>query len=77
MKNVTITVEDEVYRRARVIAAERDTSVSALVAGFLRSLGGQEARFQRLLRQERQLRRSLPAFNADDLLSRDDLHRRS
>ena len=35
MKNITVSVDDETYRRARIKAAERDTSVSALVRGFL------------------------------------------
>jgi plasmid stability protein len=31
MKNITVSVDDEVYRRARVRAAERGTSVSRVV----------------------------------------------
>lgn len=31
MKNITVTVDDELYRRARVRAAENGTSVSAVV----------------------------------------------
>jgi hypothetical protein len=31
MKNIAVSVDDETYRRARVKAAEMDTSVSALV----------------------------------------------
>ena len=38
MKNITVTVGDETYRKARIKAAERDTSVSALVKHFLTSL---------------------------------------
>jgi hypothetical protein len=34
-KNITVTLDDETYRRARVKAAEQDTSVSALVRGSL------------------------------------------
>ena len=36
MKNVTITLEEEVARWARIKAAEQDTSVSRLVGGMLR-----------------------------------------
>ena len=36
MKNVTITLEDEVARWARVQAAERNTSVSRLLGELLR-----------------------------------------
>jgi hypothetical protein len=38
MKNITLTVSDEVYVLARVWAARRCTSVSALVRQFLESL---------------------------------------
>lgn len=37
MKNITLSVPDEVYRKARIAAARRDTSVSALVAEFMYS----------------------------------------
>ncbi len=38
MKNITLSVDDECYRFARIRAAELGTSVSALVRGYLRSL---------------------------------------
>ena len=36
MKNVTITLDEEVARWARIIAAEQNTSVSRLVGEMLR-----------------------------------------
>lgn len=44
MKNLTVTIPDDVYRDARIRAAERGTSVSALVADYLRSLSDAEER---------------------------------
>jgi hypothetical protein len=41
MKNITVTVPDEVYLFARVHAARQGTSVSALVRRFLESLDEQ------------------------------------
>jgi len=38
MKNITVSVDDETHRLARIRAAELDTSVSALVRHYLRSL---------------------------------------
>ena len=38
MKNVTIAIDDETHRRARVRAAELGTSLSALVKGYLNGL---------------------------------------
>lgn len=36
MKNITVTVDDDLYRRARVLAAEDGTTVSAVVKGALK-----------------------------------------
>ncbi len=38
MKNITVCVPDETYRRARVWAAERESSVSRVVAYLLETL---------------------------------------
>jgi predicted CopG family antitoxin len=40
MRNVTVTVSDDIYRRARVWAAERDTSISEVVRYLLETLQG-------------------------------------
>lgn len=40
MRNITVTVDDDTYRRSRIRAAELETSVSALVRTYLRSLAG-------------------------------------
>jgi len=42
MKNITVSINDEVYRRARRKAAEHNTSVSQLVAEYLRKLSQDE-----------------------------------
>jgi len=76
MKNLTVSLDDETYRRARMIAAQRDTSVSALVKGFLVELTSEESNAERLKREERALRERITAFRASDRLSRDDLHGR-
>lgn len=51
MKNITVTVEDDVYHAARLKAAQRATSISRLVADFLRDLSREDE-----LRAERQRR---------------------
>ena len=40
MKNITVSVDEETHRMARIRAAELDTSVSALVRDYLRIVGG-------------------------------------
>jgi Family of unknown function (DUF6364) len=76
VKNITVSLEDDVYRRARTIAAERDTSVSALVKRYLVDLGSGEGKEERLKREERVLRERITTFRASDRLSRDDVHDR-
>ena len=44
MRNITVSVDDDTYRRSRIRAAELDTSVSALVRTYLRSLSGDSGR---------------------------------
>ncbi len=38
MRNITVSVDEETHRLARIRAAEMDTSVSALVREYLKSL---------------------------------------
>ena len=77
MRNITVTVDDDTYKRARIAAAERDTSVSALVKAYLVQLGSQETETERLKRQECEIRSRIVDFSASPRLSRDDVHRRS
>ncbi len=77
MRNITVTVPDEVYRAARIRAAERGSSVSALVGEYLRSLSDREAEFARLAAQQRDVQREIDRFRAGDRLARDELHDRA
>jgi plasmid stability protein len=77
MKNITVTVPDDVYRTARIRAAERGTSVSALVGEYLRSLSGRGAEFSRLEALQEQVQREIKRFRARDRLGRDQLHDRA
>lgn len=76
MKNITVSVDDDIYRRARIKAAERDSSISALVRQFLIDLARDESEAERLKREEAALRASIRTFRASDRLSRDDVHER-
>jgi plasmid stability protein len=77
VKNITVTVPDDVYRQARVRAAERGSSVSALVGDFLRSLSDRDREFARLEAQQRAVQQRIGRFRAADRLSRDELHERA
>ena len=76
MKNITVTVPDQVYRRARVRAAARDTSVSALVREFLAGLGNDETDFERRKRLQAEVLASVRRFRAGGRLRRDQAHDR-
>jgi plasmid stability protein len=80
MKNITVSVDDGVYRRARIKAAEHNTSVSALVRRFLIGLAQEESESERLAREQNellaQIRRRHPRFRAADRLPREQVHDR-
>jgi plasmid stability protein len=76
VKNITIALEDEVYRRARIRAAQEDTSVSALVRDFLIQLANQEDTAERLKQLQEQTRKKIKKFRAADRLGRAAAHER-
>ena len=79
MRNITVSLDDETYRRARIKAAERNSSVSALVKGFLLQLTAEESGFERRRRLQRETLAAILAsqtFRAADRLSRDEIHER-
>jgi hypothetical protein len=77
MKNVTITMDEEVARWARVAAAERNTSVSRMVGEMLRERMESERRYglareQFMAVEPRPLRK-----HGERLPSREELHERA
>ena len=76
MKTITVSISEDVYRNARIKAAELDTSVSALVRDFLESLGSEESDFERRRKLQDEVLETIKSFRARDRLSRDELHDR-
>ena len=83
MRNITVSVPDDLYRRARVKAAEQDTTVSAVVREFLWKYVRDEAEFKRLeqlqndtIARIQREHANPPYFSAEDRLSRDEVHDR-
>ncbi len=76
MKNITVSLPDDIYRRARIKAAERDTSVSALVREFLTNLGEEESDFERRKRLQAEVLASVKDFRAGDRMTREEAHER-
>jgi plasmid stability protein len=77
VKNITVSVSDDVYRAARIRAAEQGRSVSALVGDYLRSLSEHEHEFARLEAQQQQVQAEIASFRASDRLGRDEVHARA
>ncbi len=80
MKNITLSLDDETYRKARIIAASRDASVSALVKKYLVTLTAETERPRDLRQEQEALLDSIwqrhPAFSSSENLSREDLYER-
>ena len=76
MKNITVSIDDEVHRRARIKAAERDTSVSAVVREFLIHWSGEETEFERRKRLQNETLDNIGTFRAGDRLPREEIYRR-
>lgn len=76
MRKITVSVDEETYRRASKRAAELGISVSRLVRDYLGRLADREHDFVRLERLEAELRGQIVGFTAKDGLTRGELHER-
>lgn len=75
-RNLTLTLPDELVRRAKVLAAQRDTSVSALVGSLLESAVGRVDGDGDLWSREEQIMRDGTFRVGSITWERDDLHDR-
>ncbi len=79
MTNITIRIDEETAREAKVLAAQRGTSLSQLVAGQLRSMLKADLRFDKArTRALKRLRRGYelrwkPPRDRGELYEREDL----
>jgi hypothetical protein len=51
MKNITLAIDDDVLDKVRVVAAEKKTTVNALVREFLADLAGRDERLAEARKQ--------------------------
>jgi len=75
--NVTISLPEDVYRRARIRAAELNTSASGMVRRFLTDVGTAETDFERRRRLQDQVLAGIGRFSASDRLTREQVHDRA
>jgi plasmid stability protein len=79
MRNITVTLDDALIRRAKVRAAAEDSTVTAVVRRFLEAYANGEMVFEQLQAQEEAIFARLDRttnFRGSDRLSRDDVHLR-
>ena len=77
VRNLTVSLPDDVYRNARIAAARRDTSVSALVVAYLQGLSDRMDEFSRLEALQHEIQQEIGQFRAADRLGRDEVHDRA
>ena len=78
MKNITLSVDDETYRLARIKAAEREQSVSAMVRDLIRALAARPV--DDLAEKNARLLAAFAAsknFSVSDRLTREEIYDRS
>jgi len=76
MKNITLNVDEKVLAAVRRYAAERDSSVNALVREYLASIAQRQDRAAQARKRLGQLSRRSKARVGKRNWDRDDLHER-
>ena len=76
MKNVTLSIDEDVLSAVRTYAAERNSSVNALVREFLTAIAHREDRAKKARQRIRELSESSDARIGSTSWSRDELHAR-
>ena len=76
MRNVTIALDEALIRKVRRIAADRSTTLNAMIRGFLEELAERESGVVKARRRIVELCRETHAEVGPRTWSRDDLHER-
>ena len=76
MKNITLSVEEEVLSSVRRYAAERNSSVNALVREYLTTVAQHDDRARHARERLRELSRKSRGRLGKRTWSREDLHER-
>ena len=76
MKNVTIALDESLIREARRIAADRSTTLNAMIREFLEELAQRESQAVKARQRIIELCRETQAEVGPRTWSRDELHER-
>jgi hypothetical protein len=75
-QNLTIALTPQTIRKAKILAARRDTSISGLVAEQIETLVGEDEAYERAQRQAVMLLEQGFHLGGRIRVSRDELHER-
>ena len=75
-QNITVRLSRDVIRKAKLLAAQRDTSISGLLTQQIKLLVGQEEAYERAQRQAVRLLEKGFHWGGTVRVSRDELHER-
>jgi hypothetical protein len=76
MANLTISIDDEVLRRARVRAIEQDTSVNSILRDYLEAYAAAGRTWERAADAILQISRQARSGRGKARWTRDELHER-
>lgn len=76
MANLTITLDDEILRRARLRALEQDISVNALLREYLEAYGAAGTTWNQAVEEILQLSTRTRSGRGSASWTRDELHER-
>lgn len=76
MRNVTLAIEEEVLRKARIQAAKEGTSVNEVVRRFLREYAGREDRYRKAVEEVLRIAEGKPYASGGRKWKRADLYDR-
>jgi hypothetical protein len=75
-RNLTISLDQTTIRKAKIVAARKDTSISGLVAGQIEKLVGEEEAYERAERQALAMLDEPFHLGGVIRVNRDELHER-
>ena len=75
-QNITVSLDKGILRKARVLAARRDTSISGLLTQQIEALISEDDAYERARRDALQLMERGFHLGGAGMISRDELHER-
>ena len=76
MKNITVSVDEDVLAKVRQIAADQKTTINALVRDYLTSVASREDRWNKAVQQMEALAAKSTMVVGPRNWTRDDVHER-